>query len=109
MQVTGPGVVTSPYGMPSKFEKDVVRRTLSWLTASPISSISFTPLPNLKGIITPNGPHFERDHAGIPEVNPDEHQLLIHGLVERPIILRPESATMAMAKRRRHAKLLGGT
>jgi sulfane dehydrogenase subunit SoxC len=60
---------------------------VSWLTASPISSISFTPLPELKGIITPNGLHFERYHAGIPEVNPDEHRLLIHGLVERPIIL----------------------
>ncbi len=87
MQLTGPGVVTSPYGMPSKYEKDVVRRTVSWLTASPISSISFTPLPNLKGIITPNGLHFERYHAGIPEVVPAEHRLMIHGLVERPLIL----------------------
>lgn len=87
MLTTGPGVVTSPYGLPSKFENHVVRRTVEWLTASPISSISFTPLHNLKGIITPNGLHFERYHAGIPEVQPSQHRLMIHGLVERPIIL----------------------
>lgn len=83
----GPGVVSHPYGMPSPFEKDVVRRTVPWLTASAISSISFTPLHELKGIITPNGLVFERFHAGVPAINPDEHRLIIHGLVERPLAL----------------------
>jgi sulfane dehydrogenase subunit SoxC len=83
----GPGVVTNPYGSPSAFEADVVRRTVPWLTASAISSISFTPLPELKGIITPNGLVFERYHGGIPAVNPDEHRLMIHGLVSRPLLL----------------------
>jgi sulfane dehydrogenase subunit SoxC len=58
-----------------------------WLTASSISSISFTPLQDLRGIITPNGLVFERYHGGIPAVNPDEHRLMIHGLVSRPLLL----------------------
>lgn len=83
----GEGVVTNPYGSPSKFEADVVRRTVPWLTADSISSISFSPLHKLKGIITPNGVVFERYHAGVPTINPEEHRLIIHGLVERPLIL----------------------
>lgn len=50
----GDGVVARPYGTPSKFEKDVVRRDVQWLTASRESSVSFTPLHELDGIITPN-------------------------------------------------------
>ena len=34
------------------------------------SSVSFTPLHELDGIITPNGLCFERHHAGIAEVDP---------------------------------------
>mgnify|MGYP001820903336 FL=1 len=83
----GPGVVTNPYGSPSNFEADVVRRTVPWLTASAISSISFTPLQELKGIITPSGLVFERYHGGIPAVDPDDHRLMIHGLVSRPLML----------------------
>lgn len=82
----GRGVVSNPYGKPADFEKDVVRRTVPWLTADAISSISMTPLHKLKGIITPNGLVFERYHAGIPDINPDEHRLIIHGLVDRPLI-----------------------
>ncbi len=82
----GHGVVERPYGSPSEFEKNVVRRTVPWLTAESISSISMTPLAELKGIITPNGLVFERYHAGVPVINPDEHRLILHGLVERPLI-----------------------
>jgi sulfane dehydrogenase subunit SoxC len=82
----GEGVVTNPYGMPSNYEADTIRRTVPWLTADPISSISFSPLHKLKGIITPNGLVFERYHGGVPTINPDEHRLIIHGLVERPLI-----------------------
>jgi sulfane dehydrogenase subunit SoxC len=82
----GSGVLTHPYGNPSPFEAHVVRRTVPWLTADAVSSISFTPLQDLKGIITPNGLVFERYHAGVPEINPAEHRLVIHGLVERPLI-----------------------
>jgi len=86
-QVTGPGVVDRPYGKPSEFEKDVIRRDVPWLTAAQQSSVSFTPLQSLDGIITPNGLFFERYHAGRADVDPRQHRLMIHGLVERPLIL----------------------
>lgn len=86
----GEGVAARPYGKPSKFEKDVVRRDVEWLTASRESSVSFTPLHELEGIITPNGLCFERHHGGIAEVDPADHRLMIHGLVERPLILTLE-------------------
>ena len=40
----GDGVGVRAYGNPSKYEKDVIRRTVPWLTATPESSVSFTPL-----------------------------------------------------------------
>lgn len=86
----GPGVVTQPYGQPSPFESQVKRRTVDWLTADRIASISFTPLADLKGIITPSGLVFERYHAGLPAIDPGQHRLMIHGMVERPIILTME-------------------
>jgi sulfane dehydrogenase subunit SoxC len=42
-------------------------------------------------MITPNGLHFERSHSGIPEISPDAHRLVIHGLVKRPLIFTLES------------------
>jgi sulfane dehydrogenase subunit SoxC len=89
-RMLGEGVAVRPYGKPSKFEKDVVRRDVEWLTASRESSVSFTPLHELEGIITPNGLCFERHHGGIAEVDPADHRLIIHGLVERPLILTLE-------------------
>ena len=63
-----------------------VRRDVEWLTASPQSSVSFTPLHELDGIITPNGLCFERHHAGIAEIDPADYRLMIHGLVDKPLI-----------------------
>ena len=51
----GDGAGVRPYGQPSRFEKHVIRRDVPWLTASRESSVSFTPLHELDGIITPNG------------------------------------------------------
>ena len=47
---------------------------------------SLTPLQDLNGSITPSALHFERHHAGIPEIDPSQHQLLIDGLVDRPLV-----------------------
>ena len=38
------------------------------------------------GIITPSSLHFERHHAGVPDIDPAKHQLLIHGLVDQPLV-----------------------
>jgi sulfane dehydrogenase subunit SoxC len=51
------------------------------------AAISMTPLHELKGIITPNGLHFTRTHNGVARVNPNKFRLMIHGLVEKPIVL----------------------
>jgi sulfane dehydrogenase subunit SoxC len=45
----------------------------------------------LDGMITPNGVHFERSHSGIPDIDPETHRLLIHGLVKRPLVFTLES------------------
>lgn len=82
----GDGVDARPYGNPSEHEKDVIRRSVPWLTASPQSSVNFTPLHNLDGILTPNGLCFERHHGGIAEVTPSDHRLMINGLVDKPLI-----------------------
>ncbi len=89
-QVLGDGVDANPYGKPSEYEKNVIRRSVPWLTASPESSINFTPLHELDGIITPNGLCFERHHAGIAEVDPSEHRLMINGLVDKPLVFTME-------------------
>lgn len=86
----GDGVDKYPYGSPSKYEKNVVRRTVSWLTADAQSSINFTPLHELDGIITPSGVCFERHHGGIAEINPADHRLMINGLVEKPLVFTME-------------------
>ena len=77
----GAPILANPYGMPSKYEANIERRASPGLTRTPHSSVSFTPLQNLFGIVTPSGLHFERHHAGIPEIDPHQHRLMIHGLV----------------------------
>ena len=82
----GDGVDAAPYGLPSEYEEHVVRRDVPWLTADPVSSVNFTPLHELEGIITPNGLCFERHHGGVAVIDPAQHRLMINGLVEKPLI-----------------------
>ena len=89
-QFLGKGVDEAPYGMPSPFEADVTRKTVPWLTAESISSINFTPLHELDGIITPNGLCFERHHGGTAEIDPAEHRIMINGLVDRELVFTME-------------------
>lgn len=52
----------------------------------PIMGIaSFTPLEDLEGSITPADLHYERHHGGIPQIDPQTHELLLHGMVDRPL------------------------
>ena len=87
-----PGAPFVPYGQPSKYADKVVR---TWTTVAGTTGTgtSRTPHHLLNGMITPNGLHFERHHSGIPDINPDTHRLLIHGLVARPIVLTMEALT----------------
>jgi len=47
---------------------------------------SQTPHQDLVGTITPADLHFERHHGGVPDVDPKAYTLLVHGLVDRPMI-----------------------
>lgn len=73
-----------PYGYRSPFERNVVRALSSG--QQPGTGSAHTPLQDLYGIITPAALHFERIHAGVPVIDPARHRLLVHGLVDRPLI-----------------------
>ena len=75
---TGVGVDEVPYGLPIKYESDVVRRNVEWLTASPISSINFTPIHALDGTITPQGCAFERHHSGAIELKKEDFEIALY-------------------------------
>ena len=85
-QYLGDGVDVNPYGVPSEYEAHVIRRNVEWLTASAESSVNFTPLQDLEGIVTPNGLCFERHHGGVSVINPQDFRLMINGLVDREMI-----------------------
>lgn len=78
------GLPFSGYGTPSRFEKHVVRNT-GGNRAPAGDGVSWTPLEDLEGILTPSGLHFERHHDGVPDIDPAVHRLVIHGLVRQPL------------------------
>jgi sulfane dehydrogenase subunit SoxC len=75
------GHPTSPVGSRSPFVKPS-RAPFGETTGN-----SLTPLQDLTGPITPSDLHFERHHAGVPVIDPAKHQLMIHGLVDKPLML----------------------
>ena len=86
MKKEGRALSDGKYGLPSAFEKEVVRRGRGD-QVMPGSGSAMTPLHRLHGMITPNGLVFERSHAGIPEIDPAQHRLMVHGMVKQPLIL----------------------
>jgi sulfane dehydrogenase subunit SoxC len=82
-----PGQPASVHGQRARFE--TTARTVYPANAS-LAVVSFTPLQDLHGVITPASLHYERHHAGVPDIDPAKHRLLIHGLVKKPLILTME-------------------
>jgi sulfane dehydrogenase subunit SoxC len=80
-----PGSPFDGYGQPSKYEAKVVR-TFASAPGTGGTGSSRTPFHLLSGMITPSGLHYERSHSGIPDINPDAHRFVIHGLVKRPLV-----------------------
>jgi sulfane dehydrogenase subunit SoxC len=78
------GTPLGPYGERSPFEKAVRWRRDS---KTPETGSSFTPLQDSVGTLTPSSLHYERHHAGIPTIDPAQHRLVIHGMVNRPLSL----------------------
>lgn len=91
----------SPYGKPSTFETKAIRSLYPGLKDT-MSAYSTSPLQELDGIITPNGLFYERHHAGIPQIDPAEHRLMIHGLTETALILSVDEIRQFPAVSRVH-------
>jgi sulfane dehydrogenase subunit SoxC len=79
------GRTVSPYGSRSRFVQST--RFFNTNTKTPLEeAASRTPLQDSYGILTPSALHFERHHAGVPDLDPSTHTLTIHGLVDRPLV-----------------------
>jgi len=85
MKTPGAPMGSQLYGAPSPFEKDVIKNISKDLPQY-LSASGRTPLQDLDGIITPNGLFYERHHGGVPSIDPAQHRLMLHGLVDRPLI-----------------------
>ena len=73
------GAVTPPLQTASRFEKHVVR-ALSNPQNEMRTSHARTPHHLLNGSVTPNSLHFTINHSGIPDIDPAQHKLVIHGI-----------------------------
>lgn len=90
-QVWGDPVTKNLYGVPSAYEHNVTRRYTKLLASGNYrASIAVTPIHESMGIITPNGLFFSRSHGGTAHIDPNMYRLMIHGLVEKPIVLTLE-------------------
>jgi sulfane dehydrogenase subunit SoxC len=75
-----PGDPTTPQSVRSEFERPA-RAPVGQLTGA-----SLTPIHELSGTITPTDLWFERHHNGVPRIDPARWRLLLHGLVDRPVV-----------------------
>ena len=78
------GQFPAPVQTPSPFEKDVVR-ALSNPKGDFRTSHARTPHQLINGTVTPNPLHFSINHGGIPNIDPAQHKLVIHGMVRQPL------------------------
>jgi sulfane dehydrogenase subunit SoxC len=85
-----PGAPIEPYQRPSRFEHHVVR-TVQNPTGQPGAAVARTPQHLVNGTITPNGLHFVVVYGGVPDIDPDQHRLVIHGLVKQPLVFTLET------------------
>src|SRR5262249_3079361 len=79
----GMGSIVPPRQEPSRFEKHVVR-TLSNPNHEFRNSHGRTPHHLINGTVTPSPLHFSICHSGLPDIDPEKHKLVIHGLVRQP-------------------------
>jgi sulfane dehydrogenase subunit SoxC len=80
--VGGPMV---PYGERSRFEEALKEKGPPFMPDE--WGGNFTPLDEMLGIITPSALHYEVCRGGVPDIDPKKHRLLIHGMIDRPLIL----------------------
>jgi sulfane dehydrogenase subunit SoxC len=78
------GGATPALQTPSPFEKHVTR-TRTNPNNEFRNSHARTPHHLLNGTVTPSSLHFSINHAGIPDIDPAQHKLVIHGMVRQPL------------------------
>ncbi len=79
-----PGSPFSNYGQPRTDRSSPIR----WISNNqvvPGDGVSWSPLHELEGTITPNGLHFERHHNGVPDIDASQWELKIAGLTQRAL------------------------
>jgi sulfane dehydrogenase subunit SoxC len=84
------GTVTPALQTPSHYEKHVVG-TLTNPNNEMRTSHARTPHHLLNGTVTPNSLHFTINHSGEPDIDPDKHRLVIHGMVKQPLAFTLEA------------------
>ena len=78
------------YGERSRFV-DSVRTPVEGKPVPFYTKLTLTPLQDSIGIITPSALHFVSSHGfDPPEIDPRQHRLMIHGMVDRPLIFTVE-------------------
>jgi len=78
------------YGERSKFVNSI-REPVAERMSPDAFGLTFhvlTPLQDSVGTITPSSLHYVATHRGsfVPEIDPREHRLMIHGMVDRPLV-----------------------
>ena len=87
------GAPFSAYGVPSHWRNNITRIVAAERRrpAAKAPGSSRTPIQMLEGTITPAGLHYERHHNGVPDIDPDKHELMIHGMVRQPLVFNLNS------------------
>jgi sulfane dehydrogenase subunit SoxC len=102
-----PGAVTPVLQTPSRFEKNVVR-ILSNPKGEPRTQHARTPHQYLNGSITPNSLHFTILHSGIPDIDPEQHRFVVHGMVKQPLEFTVDALMRYPMVTRKHFVECGG-
>src|SRR6266511_798735 len=102
-----PGAISPSYEKRSRYEEKIVR-TLRNPNGEPRTQHARTPHHLLNGTFTPNGLHFTISHAGNPDIDPDKHRLLLHGLVKRPLVFTLDTLSRCPLVSRMHFVECGG-
>ena len=97
------------YGVPSRYETAGRLGGLGAYWTGPEGKVirpylgGLTPIGSSAGIITPAPLHYYISHGFVPpDIDPQQHRLLIHGMVDRPVIFTMEDVLRLPSVTRTH-------